>query len=315
MSDVKKASNIASELIAELDHITDELTIKKATLKYWHEMKKAVSEGNFSRCRTTLRKAIQSAFPDKETATPGYYFTNSGKGQVERFEHLALWYATANEERWQVVGEDARKQYFGGLPELPKSEVTGDKSTVETKPEVITAVEPTPELTLDSMNIEALELDADTQQKVQDALTHSGLSLAEFIQKACTIYATTLTGKAKQFDSDLSAVETQELLTSAKYKTHPGRAEELAKRAIVALENHNNNCTEKSQKWMITQTAIQSLIGSKPATVKAILENYKTRLDDHNTKHDLTPYDNRKKDKIIQDDIDLAVLVPDGIDL
>ncbi|MEA5551655.1 hypothetical protein VB713_11805 [Anabaena cylindrica UHCC 0172] len=324
MSDTNKTLQIASKLIAELHNVTDELTIKTVTLKYWHEMKKAVSDGNFGRCRTAFRKAIQSAFPDKETATLGYYFTNSGKGRIERFEHLALWYATASEERWNVTGEDARKQYFGGLPELPKSEVTEiepetTNTAVETKVEVTTPVvaeEVKPELTLESMNIEALALDTDTQQKVQDALTHSGLSLAEFIQKACTIYATTLTGKAKQFDSDLSAVPTQELLTSAKYKTHPVRAEELAKRAIVALENHNNNCTEKSQKWMITQTAIQSLIGSKPATVKAILENYKTRLDDHNSKHDLTPYDNRKADKSkIEDVINLVELVPDGIDL
>ncbi|MEH2310196.1 MAG: hypothetical protein V7K35_01920 [Nostoc sp.] len=52
---------------------------------------------------------------------------------------------------------------------------------------------------------------------------------------------------------------------------------------------HNNNCTEKSQKWMITQTAIQSFTGSKPTTIKAILERYQTRLDDYNSKHELNP--------------------------
>lgn len=304
MSDADKAVDIASKLIAELQNITDESTIRTATLKYWHEMKKAVSDGNFSRCRTAFRKAIKSAFPDKTVATPGYYFTNSGKGKVERFEHLILWYATASEDRWEVVGEDARKQHFGSLPELDKSENTEVKATVENT-----------QLTLESMQIETLKLDTETEEKVQNALTHSGLSLSEFIQKACTIYATTLTGKAKQFDSDLSTIDTQELLTSVKYKTHPGRAEELAKRAIVALENHNNNCTEKSQKWMITQTAIQSLIGSKPATVKEILEGYKTRIDDHNAKHELSPYNNRKPDKSkIEDVINLVELVPHGID-
>ncbi|MHC5731001.1 MAG: hypothetical protein ACYTXY_44280, partial [Nostoc sp.] len=81
-------------------------------------------------------------------------------------------------------------------------------------------------------------------------------------------------------------------------------------------EAHNNNCTEKSQKWMITQTAIQSLTGSKPATIKAILENYQTRLDDHNAKHDLNPYDNRKGGgRKIELEIDLAVLIPDGLNL
>ncbi|AFZ61448.1 hypothetical protein H6G54_28440 [Anabaena cylindrica FACHB-243] len=319
MSDLKKTADIASKLITELHDITDELTIKKATLKYWHEMKKAVSDGNFGRCRTAFRKAILSAFPDRETATPGYYFTNSGKGQVERFEHLSLWYATANEERWNVTGEDARKQYFGGLPELPKSEVTEDKSTVETKPEtkpeVITAVEPTPALTLESMQIEALQLDTDTQQKVQDALDYSGMSLADFIQKACTIYATTLTGKAKQFDSDLSGVTTQELL-SAKYRTHPGRAREMVKRAIQAIKIHNSEIvSETGDRWHINQTAIQSLTGSKPQTVKEILTDYQDDIDSHNATHELTPYLNRKADKRkIEDVIDVAALVPNGIE-
>ncbi|MBD2667391.1 hypothetical protein [Richelia sinica] len=398
MSDVKKSENIAAQLISQLQGITDELAIKKITLKYWQQMKKAVSEGNFARCRTALRKALLSAFPDQDTATPGYYFTNEGKGKVERFQHLALWYATTNESRWQVVGDDARNQYFGNLPELPQPEVIEDKPAVEpssnlefndipgfkfiqvigkvdgqlywqgthesglqtqkhkelehakkaavsylngklknwntavevkeTKPEVTATVEAKaevttlavveevkPELTLESMNIEALQLDSETRQMVEGALAYSGKSLAEFIQQACKVYAKTIVGKVSNYESDLSAVPTTELLSSTKYKTHPGRADELARRAIVALENHNNNCTEKHQKWMITQTAIQSLIGSKPATVKAILEGYKTRLDDHNSKHELSPYDNRKPGKRIEDVIDLAALVPDGIDL
>ncbi|MTJ10681.1 hypothetical protein [Anabaena sp. UHCC 0204] len=324
MSDTNKASQIALKLTTQLQNLTDELAIKEVTLKYWDEMKKAVSDGNFSRCRTVLRKAIQSAFPDKNEATPGYYFTKAGKGQVERFEHLALWYATASEERWEVVGDDARNQYFTGFspsletatevkPEIITEENTATELTAnipaETKPEITT------ELTLESMKIEALQLDADTQQKVQDALTHSGLSLAEFIQKACTIYATTLTGKAKQFDSDLSGVETQELL-SAKYKTHPGRAREMVKRAIQAIKIHNSEMvSETGDRWHINQTAIQSLTGSKPQTVKEILTDYQDDINSHNATHELTPYLNRKADKRkIEDVIDVAALVPNGIE-
>ncbi|MTJ56083.1 hypothetical protein FJR38_27280 [Anabaena sp. UHCC 0253] len=324
MSDTKKASDIASKLTAELQNLTDELAIKKITLKYWCEMKKAVSDGNFARCRTVLRKAIQSAFPDKNEATPGYYFTKAGKGQVERFEHLALWYATASEERWEVVGDDARNQHFTGFSSSPET-------TTEVKPETITeentvtevtasipaeaTTETATELTLESMKIEALKLDADTQQKVQDALDYSGMSLADFIQKACTIYATTLTGKAKQFDSDLSGVETQELL-SAKYKTHPGRAREMVKRAIQAIKIHNSEIvSETGDRWHINQTAIQSLTGSKPQTVKEILTDYQDDIDSHNANYELTPYLNRKADKRkIEDVIDVAALVPNGIE-
>jgi hypothetical protein len=302
MSDTKKASDIASKLTAELQNLTDELAIKKVTLKYWGEMKKAVSDGNFARCRTVLRKAIQAAFPDKNEATPGYYFTKAGKGQVERFEHIALWFATTNEERWEVVGDDARNQYHSGFsPSL--------ETATETKPEATT------ELTLESMKIEALQLDVETQQKVQDALDYSAMSLADFIQKACTIYATTLTGKAKQFDSDLSGVETQELL-STKYKTHPGRAREMVKRAIQAIKIYNSEMiSETGDRWHINQTAIQSLTGSKPQTVKEILADYQDDITSHNENYELTPYLNRKADKRkIEDVIDVAALVPNGIE-
>jgi hypothetical protein len=324
MSDTKKASEIASKLTAELENLTDELTIKKVTLKYWGEMKKAVSDGNFARCRTVLRKAIQSAFPDKNEATPGYYFTKAGKGQVERFEHLALWYATANEERWEVVGDDARNQYHSGFSpsletatEVKPETITEDNTVTEVIANIPTETKPeaTTELTLESMKIEALQLDVETQQKVQDALDYSGMSLADFIQKACTIYATTLTGKAKQFDCDLSGVETQELL-SAKYKTHPGRAREMVKRAIQAIKIHNSEMvSDTADRWHINQTAIQSLTGSKPQTVKEILADYQDDIDSHNANYELTPYLNRKADKRkIEDVIDVAALVPNAIE-
>ena len=308
MSDTKTASEIASKLTAELQNLTNELAIKEVTLKYWGEMKKAVSDGNFGRCRTAFRKAIQLAFPDKNEATPGYYFTKAGKGQVERFEHLALWYATASEERWEVVGDDARNKYFTGFSSSPET-------ATEVKPEINIPTETTTELTLESMDITTLKLDAETQQTVQDALDYSGMSLADFIQKACTIYATTLTGKAKQFDSDLSGVTTQELL-SAKYRTHPGRAREMVKRAIQAIKIHNSEIvSETGDRWHINQTAIQSLTGSKPQTVKEILADYQDDIDSHNATHELTPYLNRKADKRkIEDVIDVAALVPNGID-
>lgn len=63
-----------------------------------------------------------------------------------------------------------------------------------------------------------------------------------------------------------------EELKSDSYKTHPGRADKLARRAIYALEMDNNNSNEKAYKWYINQTAIQCLIGSKPATIKEILQ-------------------------------------------
>ncbi|MBW4632622.1 MAG: hypothetical protein KME30_12225 [Iphinoe sp. HA4291-MV1] len=151
------------------------------------------------------------------------------------------------------------------------------------------------------------------------------MSLFDFIKQACKVYAKTIEGKAKQFDDDLSGVPTEKLLNvsqvvdgkevRSKYFTHPKRAEELTKRAIAAIARHNINAPKKSQRWMITQTALQALTGSRPATIKKLLEQYKPMIDDHNHKYELNPYDNRKgSDRKIENEVDLVALVPDGLD-
>lgn len=180
--------------------------------------------------------------------------------------------------------------------------------------DICTEVE-TEELTLESMKIDNLYSDSETQQKVQDALTLSGLSLPEFIQKACVIYANTLIGKAEQLDADLSIVPTKELLES-KYNTHPERAREMVKRAIQAIKLHNSELVAHPwERWHINQTAIQSLTGSRPETVKEILTDYQDDINIHNKDYNLTVYTNRKADKRqIEDVINIADLVPNGID-
>jgi len=285
MAREKIGYELGQKLAAKLAGVTHEKQIKALAIEAYKELQTLVSEGSLKVAVTHARKAIKDALPDKETDTIGHYFTNSGKGNIERYEHLALYYFSNETSRWE---EPLKVQ----------------EST-----------QPVQQTTLDDMNISQLQLDSETQQMVESAIAHSGMSLADFVRRACQVYAKTVTGKLGQYESDLTAVPTEELLTSATYKTHPGRAEELTRRAIHALETHNNNCTEKSQKWMITQTAIQSLTGSKPATIKAILERYQTRLDDHNNKHELNPYDNRKPGRKIDDEIDLAAIVSDGLDV
>ena len=303
------AERLADLAAEQLQGITEETEIKNTILPIWESFLNAVPNPNSQkRPAKKFREIIKEVFPDKQTAISGYYFTTEGKGKLERFQHIAFWYITNNKERWNVVGDEARKQYFAGFSSSPET-------ATEVKPEINIPTKNTTELTLESMQIETLKLDADTQQKVQDALDYSGMSLADFIQKACTIYATTLTGKAKQFDSDLSGVDTQELL-SAKYKTHPGRAREMVKRAIQAIKIHNSEIvSETGDRWHINQTAIQSLTGSKPQTVKEILADYQDDITSHNENYELTPYLNRKADKRkIEDVIDVAALVPNGIE-
>lgn len=293
---------LGKELAAKLKGIENEVIIKELC----DEVKKTVyssseNEGTIKNRMVVVRKQLKAAYPDTETQQhPWQQFTNSGKGNIERWEHLAFKYLPAGDKK---QSEQQSEQQINIQPDKQLNKQSQSKAIQQ-------------KTTLDDMNISQLQLDAETQQIVESAIVHSGMSLADFVRRACQVYAKTVTGKHGQYESDLTAVPTEELLTSATYRTHPGRAEELTRRAIYALETHNNNCTEKSQKWMITQTAIQSLTGSKPATIKAILERYQTRLDDHNNiKHELNPYDNRKPGRKIDDEIDLATLVPDGTSL
>ena len=309
-------ARLANLAVEQLQGITEETEIKNTILPIWKSLLDAIpNENSQKRPAKKFREIIKEAFPDKQTATSGYYFTKEGKGKLERFQHIAFWYITNNKDRWDVIGDDARNKYFAGFevkPETVSEEIIVTEVIANSPTET---TETTTELTLESMDITTLKLDAETQQKVQDALDYSGMSLADFIQKACTIYATTLTGKAKQFDSDLSGVDTQELL-SAKYKTHPGRAREMVKRAIQAIKIHNSEIvSETGDRWHINQTAIQSLTGSKPQTVKEILADYQDDITSHNENYELTPYLNRKADKRkIEDVIDVAALVPNGIE-
>ncbi len=353
-----------TEFIEKLKTLTDEKQIKAISIKFFNDNLSILEGRDLNEARKALRAAIIEAFPNKSETTDGYYFAKSGKGSVERYEHLSLWYLSTNTQLRCLSSEELRQQYSNfcaglssdneankkaiydylekanELDKIPAKELRKIASArgianaanftknqlickilqaecTETITEITTeiATEITTELSLETMKIETLKLDASTQQKVQDALDYSGMPLAEFIQKACTIYATTLTGKAKQFDSDLSGVETQELL-SPRYKTHPGRAREMVKRAIQAIKIYNSEMvSETEDRWHVNQTAIQSLTGSKPQTVKDILTDYQNDITSHNENYGLTPYLNRKADKRkIEDVIDVAVLVPNGIE-
>lgn len=302
------ASRLGAIAAEELKGVKDEQAIREITLKYWEPIRTAItSDNSLKRPRTAFAKAINEKFPNSQKRKSGYYHTKP-RGKDPHWEHLALWYATSNRERWNVIGDEAREAYKAGFDQPVQLEQTQQLEQSNLQPET------TVSQTLETMNISQLELDADTQKVVEDAIAHSGMSLAEFVRKACQVYAKTVTGKVKMADEDLTPVSTAKLM-SVDYKTHPGRADELTRRAIYALEVHNNKCTERSQKWHINQTAIQTLTGSKPATIKKILENYQPRLDDHNAKHGLNPYDNRKPGVKIDEAINLVELVPDGLNV
>ena len=249
-----------------------------------------------------VRKAIVTKYPATSTQKASYqYPTDSGKGKKPRWEHLALKYLSLSERDWDDLGGDDRAEWKAMQQEEPLPETTK-------KP-------------LETMTIEDLELDAETQAIVKDALARSEMSLADFLKQSLRVYAKTITGKARQLGEDLANVPTEKLLKDAAYSTHPGRAEELVKRAIRAIKTYNDEvATEPKQRWVITPSLLNQLTGSRAAKINEILATCKDEIDSHHAKYPdffeengtLKQYFNRKRGVDAEDEINLIERVPLG---
>lgn len=281
----KTWGKIGRELTEKLDG-ADEATIQvlgKATLRDILTSE-ATYEGQ-SKALKMINRELLKTYPRLEKEAPNYWHDANGRVDAPKWRHLI----------------------FKSLTLRPATETQAEP---ELKPEIKTT-QP-----LKTMTIQQLDLDYETQEVLENALQQSGMDLEGFIKQAIKIYAKTVTGRNKSISADLANVLTSELLDSPKYRTHPGRAVELTKRAIVAIKSYNSEiATENSQRWMITASAIASLIGSRQSTIKEIMQQFQTSIDENNLnpEWDLTPYSNRKAGKNIDNEIQLSGLVPDGI--
>ena len=248
-----------------------------------------------------INDGILGTFPRSDKELPNYWFDAGGQSDSKKWRHNIFKYLT--------LGRGIKQ------PTEKPDEQTAEVATQQkTKPELLVESQTKQEeLTLENMTIEQLELDAETTTILENALEQSGMELAQFIKKAIMVYAKTITGKTKQRGEDLANVPTDTLLNDPSFNTHPGRAEELTKRAIQAIKYFNANvATENADRWCITQSAIAKLTGSKPATIGKILEQYKDEIETHNQTYGLNDYSNRKRDKKIED-LKFAEYVPDGL--
>jgi hypothetical protein len=293
---------LGRELAQKLDGITNEAEISSliSTLAVEPDNKHAIE---------VLRKQIKAKFPRveiSEVMPDGYYRTNAGVNMGNRYEHLAL----------KFLNKSHLKKETSETSEKPTQKAT-------TKP--IKPTKPEPELTtkmLETAVIDALELDKETKEILGLALSHSGLDLAEFMQKAIKTYANTITGKIRRLEEDsLEDISTEELLDNPKYSTYPGRAEEMVRRAINAIKIYNSEvATEPKQRWIITQSLLSELTGSRGSVVQLAMQKYRDDIDSHHDKYPeffnddgtLKQYFNRKRGVEIKDEIGLVKLVPNG---
>jgi vacuolar-type H+-ATPase subunit H len=301
MTKQKTWGEVGRELLQKLEGITDESAIKafgNATIQNILNQE-PTPKGRANALRMVSRE-INKTYPRLKSKASGYWYDPRGKESEPKWRHLIFKSLTLSTPDWDAVGDEARdearQEWKSAQPELQQTEP--------------------PQTSHLTVTIQQLDLDDETQQTLKEALSQSGMEIADFVKQAVKVYAKTITGKSKKHSEDLSAVSTGELLTDSKYSTHPGRATELTKRTIQAIRIYNTEvATEPSDRWMITASAIASLIGSRQSTIKEIMPQYQTSIDENNLNPEwkLTPYSNRKPGKKIDEIIQLAELVPDGI--
>jgi hypothetical protein len=286
------------DLIEKLDGVTDESEISAKVEEVLSSVVTLTKSGIES-----LRGQIMARFPSCEASgvmPDGYYLFTSGE---KDYRHLAL----------KFVSVSLLSKTSGKHPQKAKDKPT--KPTKTNQPKLTTEM-------LETAIIDALELDEETKEILELALTHSGLDLAEFMQKAIKTYANTITGKIRRLEEEsLEDISTEELLTNAKYSTYPGRAEEMVRRAINAIKIYNSEvATEPKQRWIITQSLLSELTGSRGSVVQTAMQKYRDDIDSHHKKYPeffnedgtLKQYFNRKRGIDIKDEIDLVKLVPNG---
>lgn len=274
---MNKWTSKGKDLVEQLKIIDSEEVIKQVCLALIKEIKDTYEKENSRKNPlSNIRKEVLNAYPDTENVEyPLQYFTDSGKGNVPRYSHLALKYLTLN----------------------PDKSVSNQKQI---------------ELIINMNNEQkTIELPIEAQQAMQQL----DIEAEELINRALIFYSKSILGKAKRHDEDLSGIATEDLLKDEKYSTHPKRVYELTKRAIKAIKIHNSEiATENNNRWFISQSAISRLIGSRASAIKKVLENFATDINETNNKYELHDYSNRKKDgSTIEEKIDLVKLVPDGI--
>ena len=211
---------------------------------------------------TQIREAIRGRYPAKKTkkqnAQYPYYFTDAGKGRVERWEHLALLHL---QEDWNQK-DDWVKEKSENITPVPRAETSID--------------------IFSEVGLEGEEL-ASVRRAIGDDDVNEWIKLA-LLQRAKAINAL-----HERLNEDLSLVPSDELMTGNKYRTNPNASRELASRAVRAIKEYNNQSPE--HKWCITNKLISELTGVTPKAIAKVVEGM--GIDDYNQMMGLTPVVNR----------------------
>jgi len=305
---------LGREIAVQLEGLTDESAIRDIALATIEKIKAGEElPDKRENAKKGISDEIRKKFPRlksrsecvKANCLECYYHDPASKGEQGEWRHLIFKYLKLDSADYDAIGGESRAQW----------KAQQQKETEQQQQEVRQQAKPVSPVS-EALTIDQFQLDSESQQLVQEAIALSGMTLADFTRQALRVYAKTITGKTRKQSEDLATVPTDKLLNNPTYSTHPGRAEELTKRAIKAIKYYNANiATEQADRWCITQSAIASLTGSRASTVGKVLEQFKDDIESHNQSYELDNYSNRKRGKpSIEETINLAELTPNGLD-
>lgn len=240
-----------------------------------------------------IREAIRGRFPaqggksEQESAPFPYFFTNSGKGSIPRWEHLAIKYLR---EEWNEKPEvESEVEPASDNLEVVKQE---EISMVKTDLDIISQVGLSPE----------------EMESVKQAIGDT--DVREWVKQAMLQRANTINSLRDRLEEDLSMVPSQTLMEDKKYRTNPVACRALTSRAVRAIKAFNAQSPE--HRWCITNKLISELTGN---TVKAIAKAVEGMdIDSYNQAMDLQPVHNRLTKAAIGD-IKEVVSIRDVLDV
>jgi hypothetical protein len=266
---MKYEPSMIPQFISRLEQASSEQEIQTVCL----EIKSSVAErypneNSRRKPMSEIRKAVRERFPSQggksphESAPYPYFFTNSGKGRVERWEHLAIKHLS---EEWN---------------KKPESES-------ETESEEIVKTEPLSVVKQELDIFSQVGLNTEELETVKQALGDTDVK--EWLKQAVLQRANTINALRDRLEEDLSMVPSQTLMEDKKYRTNPVACRELTSRAVRAIKGFNTQSPE--HRWCITNALISELTGN---TVKAIAKAVEGMdLESYNKTMGLQPVHNR----------------------
>lgn len=244
----------------------------------------------------SINREILKKYPRQREEKSNYYHDPKGKESLPKWRHNIFQWLTLEQKDWDKLHEGAKETESDTTP------ITDDVA------EVVSTTNLNSTLTLDfrveRLNPEVKEMAIATMQA-------QGINWLELIEKSLNQYCKGYINRTRAMADEISEIETDRLLNDPALRTHPERAKELTKRAIIAIKKHNDNQPENDTRWLISASIIGQLIKSKTTTVNQCLQEFKDDIESHNAKFEFGMMHNRGKGDI-SDFVDLVELCPTG---